>query len=259
MQIESTGKLGAYAKKQLLGTNFFLGWSHGARFRYALRLVEGFSPGSVLDYGCGDGTFLYLLGGKVSQRIGFDSDLKQVADCRTRLGSEIRFLDLSGIDDPALEGTFELITCMEVIEHCLPEQRHELLRRVQRLLKPGGRIVFSVPVEIGPALVGKQLVRAFLALTKVGHYEHREKYTVGELLKMLFAGARTKITRPVYETVLPGGQKIAWHGHKGFNWREFGLELHEEFVPESRAFTPLSFTGGLCSSQAWFVCRKKNP
>ena len=53
---------GAYAKKQLFSGFLPLRWSHGSRFELAARLVREYSPdGTVLDYGCGDGTFLALL------------------------------------------------------------------------------------------------------------------------------------------------------------------------------------------------------
>jgi 2-polyprenyl-3-methyl-5-hydroxy-6-metoxy-1,4-benzoquinol methylase len=256
--IDSKAKIGAYARKQLLGANAILGWSHRARFHFALRLVRSLRPTSLLDYGCGDGTFLLLLGEGPTSRNGFDTDAKQVRDCQARLGAEIRFLSPREIGNADLDGQFDVITCMEVLEHCLPEQRAMAFRRIHRLLKPDGKVLFSMPVEIGPTLLGKQLVRAFLAFSRVGHYEHREKYGPREFLKMLFAGPLTSIDRPVYEATTEDGTRNVWHGHKGFNWRATALELEKEFRVESRHFTPLPLSRGFCSSQAWFLCGKRS-
>ena len=50
-----------------------------------------------------------------------------------------------------------------------------------RVTQPGGRIVISVPIEIGPALAGKQLFRAIAAWRGHGDYGHRETYTLREM------------------------------------------------------------------------------
>ena len=54
-------------------------------------------------------------------------------------------------------GHYDLITCMEVLEHVV--ETREVIERLCRLLAPGGRLVVSVPVEIGAALVVKQAAR----------------------------------------------------------------------------------------------------
>ena len=49
---------GHYAQKQLLSRNPLVRWSHGSRFALARELVAPFAGRRLLDYGCGDGTFL---------------------------------------------------------------------------------------------------------------------------------------------------------------------------------------------------------
>lgn len=250
-------KAGAYAKKQLFGPSRILMFSHGARFRMAEWLVRRASPSRLLDYGCGDGTFLQLLDGSVPLRHGFDTDAQQLRECRARIGASVRFLGPDDLAAEGLRGSFDMITCMEVLEHCTPEQRRELLDHVERLVRPGGTVVFSVPIEIGPSLLGKQVLRALLGYWRVGHYQHRETYTFGELLRMLFAGRGTAIERPVYREQRPDGSLHLWHGHKGFNWKELGAELRTRFELRERLFTPFGFSGGLLSSQVWFVCVRR--
>ena len=254
MGLETSEKIGSYAKKQLLGRNIFLTWSHRARFRCAVNLVRRIKPKAILDYGCGDGTFLLLLGSRVSDRTGYDSDENQIRDCKQRLGNEVHFLQPAEID--TCTETFDFVTCMEVLEHCTREQRFALYKRIQRLLRDNGHIVFSAPIEMGPALIFKHLVRVFLALTGVGDYKHRERYSLREFIRMLFAEKDTAIQRPLY-TAKASGKYIEWHGHKGFNWRRLKAELEEVFYMESVLFTPNNFSRGLLSSQAWFVCYKK--
>ena len=52
---------GHYAQKQLLSPSGLVRWSHGSRFRLARELVAPFAGRPLLDYGCGDGTFLALV------------------------------------------------------------------------------------------------------------------------------------------------------------------------------------------------------
>lgn len=55
---------GHYERKQLLSKDRLIAWSHRRRFETGLRLAGAFAGGRVLDYGCGDGTFLAMLAGE---------------------------------------------------------------------------------------------------------------------------------------------------------------------------------------------------
>ena len=112
-----------------------------------------------------------------------------------------------------------------------------------------------MPIEIGPSLFFKHLVRLLLALRSVEHYEHREKYSFIEFMKMLFAGKNTAIVRPTYTEKDSEGRAREYHGHKGFNWKLIEQELHERFEVEDVKFSPLGFTNGWLSSQVWIVCK----
>ena len=47
----------------------------------------------------------------------------------------------------------DLVFCLEVFEHLPPAETENALRAIDQLLKPGGKLVVGVPVEIGiPAL-----------------------------------------------------------------------------------------------------------
>jgi 2-polyprenyl-3-methyl-5-hydroxy-6-metoxy-1,4-benzoquinol methylase len=247
-------EVGSYAKKQLFGASRLLAWSHQARFRFAINLVKKMKPRRIVDYGCGDGTFLYLLGGKGTHRIGIDYDEQQILDCQKRYSGEIEFVTTNKF---SWAPQADVISCMEVIEHCTVQQRQEVLQNIRKLMDRDARLILSVPVEIGPTLIAKHLVRWFLALTNFPGYGYREKYTPVEFLKMVLATKNTKFTRPLYSTKEANGETRSWHGHKGFNWRSFRSELENDFVIESIYFTPIDFFYGLFASQVWFICRQK--
>ena len=85
-------------------------------------------------------------------------------------------------------------------------------------------------------------------------YQDRERYTAGELARMVFAGAETAIERPVYETRFPDGAPNRYHGHKGFNWRRLAERLRQRLHLRETRFSPVPVLGGCINSQAWFTC-----
>jgi hypothetical protein len=69
---------GHYARKQLFSRSRIVAWSHTRRFQTALKLVAPFAGERLLDYGCGDGTFLTLARGRFTDPVGADIDPWQV-------------------------------------------------------------------------------------------------------------------------------------------------------------------------------------
>jgi 2-polyprenyl-3-methyl-5-hydroxy-6-metoxy-1,4-benzoquinol methylase len=246
---------GAYARKQLYCKDRIVAWSHGSRFQTARRLAEPLAGARLLDYGCGDGTFLALVHDLFPEAVGADLDPKQTADCARRFASVsgLSFILTEGLADR--NGSFDVVFCMEVLEHCIDEVRAQVLHDLRRLASADGTVIVSVPIEIGPSLLGKQLVRMIAGWRRLGDYQYREKYTPWELGKMVFAGAQTAIHRPVLRTELIPGRPTFFHGHKGFNWRTLRHQLGEHFRVEQVLFSPLGWLRGFFSSQVWFICK----
>ena len=54
---------------------------------------------------------------------------------------------------PAWTGAVDVVFCLEVLEHLPPEETENALRVIRQLLKPDGKLIVGVPVEVGmPAL-----------------------------------------------------------------------------------------------------------
>lgn len=247
---------GTYARKQLFGRASLLKWSHGSRFQMARALVAPHAPRRLLDYGCGDGTFLAMVRDLFPHAVGAEIDPALVADAAERFAS-LGGLSFVHTADLAREpgGSFGVVACMEVLEHCTPDAVDRVLGELRRLVAPDGVVIISVPVETGPPLVGKQAFRALAAWRGMEGYRHRERYGVGEMTRMLFAGEGTTIERPVYEGTFASGAPNRWHGHKGFNWRALRARIARDFVVRETRFSPLPVA--LLASQAWFVCAPK--
>lgn len=250
---------GHYARKQIFSRNRIVAWSHGRRFEVARELAAEGPGGTLLDFGCGDGTFIALAHDVFAETVGTDADAAQLRECAERLGGleGVRFVPLPALDDASHDGKYNVLMCMEVLEHCPTDIQARVLADLDRLAADGARVIISVPIETGPTLAVKQAVRALAAGFGLTEYAGRERYRAGEFLRMSFAGADSRIDRPESTATSPDGTVMRFHGHKGFNWRSLERAIAARFAIERRLYSPVPLTGAWLNSQVWFVCRKR--
>ena len=251
MTIHARLRDGDYARKQIYCPSLVVRWSHGSRFELARRLVAPHVGGRLLDYGCGDGTFVAMAHASFRETVGLDVDPGKIAECRRRLG------DLSGARfgltrDLAVEapGSWNVVTCMEVLEHCVEAERRRVLDTLAAAAGGDGQVVISVPIEIGPSIAGKQAFRALAGLRRLGDYQRRERYSVLEILRSV---AGLPVRRVTFDGRDADGP-YRYYGHKGFDHRELAREIEARFTIERRLFSPIGWLGPTLNSQAWFVC-----
>jgi 2-polyprenyl-3-methyl-5-hydroxy-6-metoxy-1,4-benzoquinol methylase len=248
-------RAGHFARKQLFCRSRVIAWSHGSRFAAARRVVEPYAGKSLLDYGCGDATFLATVADLFPDAVGADVDPNAIRDCRRRYADSSRFtFRLTEELDASHNGRYDVVTCMETLEHCVPAAEDKVFADLRRLARPGGCVILSVPIEIGPSLPMKQLVRMISGWRRLGDYQYRETYSWRELVRMTFATSNTAVPRRPY-LLDPADPSTEYLGHKGFNWRAMRRRVAREFELIETRFSPLAWTRGWLSSQAWFVCR----
>jgi SAM-dependent methyltransferase len=246
---------GHYYRDQLGCKSGVIAWSHRSRFRMGLRLI-GPSPGRLLDYGCGDGTFLAMAADRIREGWGTDVSPEEIADCGRRLGAmtNLHFSRVAEMAGGSHDAAYDVVTCMETLEHCTAPDVEKVLKDLGRLASPGGRIIISVPIETGPSFLLKLAFRRAVVWRGVDAYRVYEPYTPRNAVRMLLAGPNTVVERPVY-----GGPDSPSHSHYGFNWRVLRERVRANLIVERTVFSPLGFLGGWLSSQAWFVCRPREP
>jgi SAM-dependent methyltransferase len=142
-------------------------WFRGRR-RILREVVSSLSlpkPARVLDAGCGTGRNLEELK-PLGNVTGLELSSANAELARARGIGEI----VEGSVDaaPFSDSTFDLITCLDVLEHV--EDDRGALRELRRLLRPGGSVVVTVPAY--PRLWGPHDVIN----------EHRRRYTKAALL-----------------------------------------------------------------------------
>jgi 2-polyprenyl-3-methyl-5-hydroxy-6-metoxy-1,4-benzoquinol methylase len=250
---------GHYATKQLLSASRLVRWSHGSRFRLARKLVAPAAGGRLLDYGCGDGTFLGMVRDLFPTAIGADHAAEQIVDCTVRFAAvpNIAFITTGQLSAPEHRQRYDVVVCMEVLEHCPDDIQLAVLEQIQQTMGPGATLVVSVPIEIGPALLAKQSARALLARRGRSEYTTRERYRASELARLLWANAETPFPREEYTSTIDG-HVSRFTGHKGFNWRALERRIEQRFTIERRLFSPLPMLGAWLNSQVWFVCQSES-
>lgn len=121
----------------------------------------------ILDVGCGGGILsecLARLGGRVT---AIDAAKEAVEVARNHAAGQKLDIDyrLSSVEILAREPErFDLVTCMEVVEHVLDVPL--FLRGLRSLLRPGGMLVFSTPnrtaMSYGVMILGAEWVLRLL-------------------------------------------------------------------------------------------------
>ena len=246
---------GHYAAKQIHCSSRTIRWTHGARFRTGLELVQKHGSGRLLDYGCGDGTFLAMLAEQeqsLASMVGAEISEALVEDCRRRFAGApgVTFETVDALRGAEHDGRYDTIVCMEVLEHVTNVDA--VLTDFDRLLSPSGRVIISVPVETGLPVLIKQAARRVAGWRGIGDYPGVAPYTYRALFASLTAGARSQLDRPVFADAKGG----TFHAHTGFNWMALRRTIASRYRVLETAGSPVRMLPPHLNSQAWFVaCR----
>jgi SAM-dependent methyltransferase len=156
--------------ERLEGRHWWLRGRRAVFFGVLDHLLDRDRPLRSLDVGCGFGFMVEDLS-RYGPAAGLDFFADAVQACRRR-GVE-RVLVSSASTLPAADGTHDLVTFFDCIEH-LDDDR-AALREAHRILRPGGRVVVTVPAY------------QFLYANNDRVARHRRRYTVGQVRARLEA------------------------------------------------------------------------
>ncbi|MEL7116483.1 MAG: class I SAM-dependent methyltransferase, partial [Pseudomonadota bacterium] len=128
---------------------------HELKFRNVSDFIQGGSGKSLLDIGCGPGSFSRFLDPQCVYT-GTDFSAAQIQYATERYGGDNRDfkVTLAGEPWPFEDASFDYCSALELIEHLNAEEIHGLLSEAARVLRPGGRFLLSTPnyVSLWPLL-----------------------------------------------------------------------------------------------------------
>jgi SAM-dependent methyltransferase len=194
----------------------------------------------VLDVGCGDGAALAALVARGARAVrGVDINPQAVAAANARLAGHADAAVLHGSADelPIADRWADLVLCLETLEHVPPDRWRRVTGELGRVLRPGGRLILSVPHRGAFAWLDPANIR----FRWPGLYRRVSCAVGGEGRS---AGYRGQV------------HGIVWHHH--FTRAEVGALL-------SDAFSPLRFEGRGCVMApvgdwlAWPFYRRQRP
>lgn len=133
---------------------------HWSALKHAAAFVEPWG-GSVIEIGCGEGYLMPTLSKYFDKVVGVDASERMTNSARRNFQfPNVAYL-LDDIITPQcadlLVERYNWVICLEVLEHI--RQWDTALHNMISLLRPEGRILLSMPVEVGLPLLVKEIGR----------------------------------------------------------------------------------------------------
>ncbi len=188
-------------------------------FAQRLELIERFkSPGTLLDLGCGPGTFSGVARARGWRTVGLDINPQSVARCRER-GLET-ICDL--FPSPQLAGRqFDVVVMSDFLEH-MPDPG-ATLRAASELLAPDGVLFLTTP-DVGSMMARLTRTR-WLHLKPNEHLVYFDRRTIDRLLAR--TGYRIKYLRAIGRI-----RNLAVALEKGRAYGELATAVGRALIPQ---------------------------
>jgi 2-polyprenyl-3-methyl-5-hydroxy-6-metoxy-1,4-benzoquinol methylase len=106
----------------------------------------GIPPKTIIDFGCGDGSFAVELASSGFEVVAVD--FPDVLASFKLQNANVRYMGMNLDEawvDRLIPERFDVALCLEILEHLLRD--YDFLYNIRRILKPSGYIILSVPLK----------------------------------------------------------------------------------------------------------------
>ena len=213
-------------------------FSHNARFNTYCKHIELFcdeDAKNILDYGTGDGYLFNKLLTRKCDKINcfafepVQSQYEQLVD-----NIKSNNLDVTCFHSLKTDKKFDYILCAEVLEHFSASNIITHLKTFENILSKNGKVLISVPIEIGLGGLLKNLARWFIGGLHTG-------LGVKTAIKAFFG-------IPIYR-----GDNFYISSHTGFSHKQLEyLIIDTGWKIEKKFYSPLLVGGSMLNSQVYF-------
>jgi len=119
------------------------------RRRVEMCLEECTGGDRVLEVGFGSGVTFLNLHEKYREIHGLDltADIDQVKRVFDQRGIKTELCNGSVLEMPYADGMFDTVLLISILEHLQPAQQERAFAEIRRVLKPGGQVIYGVPIE----------------------------------------------------------------------------------------------------------------
>ncbi|MBI9050457.1 MAG: class I SAM-dependent methyltransferase [Anaerolineaceae bacterium] len=104
---------------------------------------------SILEIGFGTGLTFLNLQEQYEKIYGLDltADVDAISELFSRHQVETDLKNGSVLDMPYEDNAFDTVLLISILEHLQPEEQEIAFKEMRRVLKPGGQVVYGVPIE----------------------------------------------------------------------------------------------------------------
>jgi len=154
----------------------------------------------ILDFGCGNGGFVYWL-----QQIGYqDAEGVDISEEQVKFAEKLGIKNIYCVEDIGATDRYDVIFMKDVLEHFTKDEALVLLEKVYKALKIGGLLVVQVP-NAGNLLSGR---------LRYGDFTHEISFTKESIQQVLLVSDFKNIsvfgTRPVVHGLKSFIRLILW-------------------------------------------------
>ena len=115
---------------------------------------------AFLDLGCGRGELVRFLSESYQTAVGLDYSIDALRLARDIVPADRAHLTQANVCFlPFADNTFRLVFALDLVEHLYPEELDATLREVERILRPGGRLIVHTMPNIWYYRYGYPLFR----------------------------------------------------------------------------------------------------